>query len=86
MTEEVIGEETWLSQEAFDRLSKELETLQGPGRADIAEKIDSAREEGDLKENGGYHAAREGRARSRPASASWSTSCGTRRSAMRVRI
>ena len=59
MTEEVIGEETWLSQEAFDRLSKELETLQGPGRAEIAEKIDSAREEGDLKENGGYHAARE---------------------------
>ncbi|HJA39283.1 MAG TPA: transcription elongation factor GreA [Candidatus Brevibacterium intestinigallinarum] len=59
MTEEITGEETWLSQEAYDRLSKELETLQGPGRADIAEKIDAAREEGDLKENGGYHAARE---------------------------
>jgi len=59
MTEEITGEVTWLSQEAFDRLSKELETLQGPGRADIAEKIDAAREEGDLKENGGYHAARE---------------------------
>jgi transcription elongation factor GreA len=59
MTEEITGEETWLSQDAFDRLSKELETLQGPGRADIAEKIDAAREEGDLKENGGYHAARE---------------------------
>ncbi|WP_029089664.1 transcription elongation factor GreA [Brevibacterium album] len=59
MTEEVTGEETWLSQEAFDRLSEELEHLSGQGRAEIAEKIDAAREEGDLKENGGYHAARE---------------------------
>ena len=63
MTEEITGEETWLSQDAFDRLSKELETLQGPCRADIAEKIDAAREEGDLKENGGYHAAREEQAK-----------------------
>ena len=59
MTEEVTQEETWLTQEAFDRLSKELEHLSGPGRAEIAEKIEAARDEGDLKENGGYHAARE---------------------------
>lgn len=59
MTEETTREETWLSQEAFDRLTKELEQLSGPGRAEIAERIDAARDEGDLRENGGYHAARE---------------------------
>ncbi|HEY4152613.1 MAG TPA: transcription elongation factor GreA [Pseudolysinimonas sp.] len=50
---------TWLTQESFDRLSAELEELSGPARADIAKKIESAREEGDLKENGGYHAAKD---------------------------
>lgn len=59
MTEDVTQEETWLTQEAFDRLSKELEHLSGPGRAEIAEKIEAARDEGDLKENSGYHAARD---------------------------
>ncbi|MBX3067197.1 MAG: transcription elongation factor GreA [Microbacteriaceae bacterium] len=51
--------ETWLTQEAFDRLSAELEQLSGTGRIEIAHKIELAREEGDLKENGGYHAAKE---------------------------
>ena len=50
---------TWLTQEAFDRRSAELEQLAGEGRVEIAKKIESAREEGDLKENGGYHAAKE---------------------------
>ncbi len=50
---------TWLTQEAYDRLKAELEYLQGPGRTDIAKKIEAAREEGDLRENGGYHAAKE---------------------------
>jgi transcription elongation factor GreA len=50
---------TWLTQEAFDRRTAELENLSGVGRIDIAKKIESAREEGDLKENGGYHAAKE---------------------------
>lgn len=50
---------TWLTQEAFDRLTAELDALAGQGRTEIAKKIESAREEGDLKENGGYHAAKE---------------------------
>ncbi len=49
----------WLTQEAFDRLSSELEELRGPRRHDISKRIEAAREEGDLKENGGYHAAKE---------------------------
>ena len=50
---------TWLTQEAFDRRTAELEQLSHEGRTDIAKKIEAAREEGDLKENGGYHAAKE---------------------------
>lgn len=50
---------TWLTQEAYDRLAAELEQLSTNGRGDIAKRIESAREEGDLKENGGYHAAKE---------------------------
>jgi transcription elongation factor GreA len=50
---------TWLTQDAFDRLQSELDQLSGPGRAELARKIEAAREEGDLKENGGYHAAKE---------------------------
>jgi transcription elongation factor GreA len=50
---------TWLTQESFDRLSAELEELSGPARIDIAKKLEAAREEGDLKENGGYHAAKD---------------------------
>ncbi|MDN5558434.1 MAG: transcription elongation factor GreA [Ruaniaceae bacterium] len=50
---------TWLTKDAFDRLNAELEQLTTTGRSEIVEKIDAARQEGDLKENGGYHAARE---------------------------
>ena len=51
--------QTWLTQEAADRLTAELAELEGPLRAEIIKKIETARAEGDLKENGGYHAARE---------------------------
>ncbi|WP_149202298.1 transcription elongation factor GreA [Actinotalea subterranea] len=54
---------TWLTQEAHDRLSAELQQLSTTGRTEIAQKIDAARQEGDLKENGGYHAAREEQAK-----------------------
>ena len=50
---------TWLTQEAYDRLKSELDHLAGEGRTEIAKKIEAAREEGDLRENGGYHAAKE---------------------------
>ena len=48
-----------LSQAAYDRLAAEHEQLITHGRTDIARKIQAARELGDLKENGDYHAAKE---------------------------
>ena len=50
---------TWLTQEAYDRLKAELEYMSGVGRHELAARIEAAREEGDLRENGGYHAAKE---------------------------
>ncbi len=50
---------TFLTQDAYDRLSAELEELSVNGRNEIAKRIEAAREEGDLKENGGYHAAKD---------------------------
>jgi transcription elongation factor GreA len=50
---------TWLTQEAYDRLVEELAEREGPIRVEITKRIEAAREEGDLKENGGYHAAKE---------------------------
>ena len=49
----------WLTQVKYDELKAELEHLKGEGRSEIVQKVSEAREEGDLKENGGYHAARE---------------------------
>ncbi len=50
---------TWLSQDAYDKLKLEFEELSTTGRSEVVQKIAAAREEGDLRENGGYHAARE---------------------------
>jgi transcription elongation factor GreA len=49
---------TWLTHEAHDRLSRELDELIA-NRPVIAKEINARREEGDLRENGGYQAARE---------------------------
>lgn len=49
----------WLTQDAYNKLQTELEDLKGPLRQQIIERIASARDEGDLKENSGYHAAKE---------------------------
>ena len=51
--------ETWLSQEAFDRLNSELETLKTEGRERISAEIETARAHGDLRENAEYHAAKD---------------------------
>jgi len=59
MTQSTETDTIWVTQEAYDRLQQELDHLRGDVRADITSKIAAAREEGDLKENGGYHAARE---------------------------
>ncbi|MDJ0770917.1 MAG: transcription elongation factor GreA [Ilumatobacter sp.] len=48
-----------LSRAAYDRLKAEFEDLTTRGRIEVAEKIERAREEGDLKENAGYHAAKD---------------------------
>ncbi|MDX2375812.1 transcription elongation factor GreA [Microbacterium sp. LRZ72] len=50
---------TFLTQDAYDRLKAELDQLSTVGREEIAKRIEAAREEGDLKENGGYHAAKD---------------------------
>ena len=59
MTDTASASASFLTQEAYDRLKAELEQLSGEGRTEIAKRIEAAREEGDLKENGGYHAAKE---------------------------
>jgi transcription elongation factor GreA len=48
-----------LSRAAYERLKSEHEDLTTRGRIDIARKIETARELGDLSENGDYHAAKE---------------------------
>lgn len=59
MTQPTAESAIWLTQEAHDRLVDEVEHLKGPARAEISRRIAEARDEGDLRENGGYHAARE---------------------------
>jgi transcription elongation factor GreA len=52
-----------LSQAAHDRLVAELEQLRTHGRIEMADRIERAREHGDLKENAEYHAAKEEKAK-----------------------
>jgi transcription elongation factor GreA len=47
------------SRAAYERLTAEYEDLTTRGRIQVAEKIERAREEGDLSENAGYHAAKD---------------------------
>jgi transcription elongation factor GreA len=51
--------ETWLSQEAYDRLKAELDDLTTTGRDRMAQEIEVARAHGDLRENAEYHAAKD---------------------------
>jgi len=59
MTQSTEPGTIWLTQDAYDKLAAELEHLKGPGRQEIIARISAARDEGDLKENGGYHAAKD---------------------------
>jgi len=56
---EMTSETIWLTKDAYEKLRNELEYLTTDGRAEVTARIAAAREEGDLRENGGYHAARE---------------------------
>lgn len=58
MTETSTGT-VWLTQAKHDDLQAELEKLRTETRAEIVKRVSDARDEGDLKENAGYHAARE---------------------------
>ena len=49
---------THLSPQAHQRLSEELARRSGPERSEISQKIERAREHGDLKENADYDAAK----------------------------
>ncbi len=59
MTQPIESNTLWVTQDAYERLQAELAHLKGEVWHDITAKIAAARDEGDLKENGGYHAARE---------------------------
>ena len=48
-----------LSRSAYERLQAEYHDLTTRGRIQVAEKIERAREMGDLSENGDYHAAKD---------------------------
>ncbi len=56
---DITPDVVWLTQEAYDKLEGELNHLKNAGRSEVTARIQSAREEGDLSENGGYHAAKE---------------------------
>ncbi|GMA40666.1 transcription elongation factor GreA [Mobilicoccus caccae] len=56
---DTTAQASYLTQEAYDRLEAELKYLSSEGRTEISKRIEAARDEGDLRENGGYHAAKE---------------------------
>lgn len=52
-------EYVYISKEGLEKLKQELHELKYKTRPAISQKVASAREQGDLKENAEYHAARE---------------------------
>ncbi len=54
-----MPEPTYLTSEGVAKLKIELEELKGPKRAEIAQRLRSAIQMGDLSENADYHKAKE---------------------------
>jgi transcription elongation factor GreA len=54
-----MGEQKYLTAEGAERLRKELNELKGPARDELARRLRSAIQMGDLSENADYHAAKE---------------------------
>jgi transcription elongation factor GreA len=50
---------TYLTQEGYNKLRKELDDLKSNGREEVAKAIAEAREKGDLSENAEYDAAKD---------------------------
>lgn len=48
-----------LTRDAFERLKEELDRLRGDGRRHIAERLERAREWGDIRENAEFDAAKD---------------------------
>jgi transcription elongation factor GreA len=54
-----MNEQYYLTAEGAERMRAELEQLKGPAREEIAKRLRSAIQMGDLSENADYHAAKE---------------------------
>jgi transcription elongation factor GreA len=54
-----MPEPTYLTAEGAEKLRKELEELKGPRRQELARRLRSAIQMGDLSENADYHKAKE---------------------------
>ena len=54
-----MAEVNYLTQEGADRLKTELDELKGPKREELAKRLRSAIQMGDLSENADYHKAKE---------------------------
>jgi transcription elongation factor GreA len=54
-----MAEQTYLTAEGAARLKAELEELKGPARDELAKRLRSAIQMGDLSENADYHKAKE---------------------------
>ncbi|HEY9528013.1 MAG TPA: transcription elongation factor GreA [Anaerolineales bacterium] len=57
-----MNQHTYLTPEGAERLSAELKELTGPRREELAQRLRSAIQMGDLSENADYHKAKEDQA------------------------
>lgn len=57
-----MNNELYLTEEGAARLQEELQQLTGPARQDLAKRLRSAIQMGDLSENADYHKAKEDQA------------------------